>query len=159
MPSTPLTPKQIRWARRWMTLVLVGLFIFILGVDPDLVGLDRSPVVGFVQIGVWSVGLAALLLGATLTVRVVRNGRPNSLRSEVGLRLIATGYVFAVAASFADFLGIGSHTLPTVYFGPIQVLGLALSVTTSLLGLILYWPSRAKRSERTRAATAAASAD
>ena len=143
-----------------MTLVLLGLFITIIGVDPDLIGLDRSPVVGFVQIGVWSTGLAILLLGATLTVRVVRNSRPKSLRSEVGLRLIATGYVFAVAASFADFLGIGSHALPTIYFGPLQVIGLALSVLTSLLGLILYWPSQAKRSERAaRQAAAAASAD
>jgi hypothetical protein len=65
-----------------------------------------------------------------------------------------------VAASFADFLGIGSHALPTIYFGPVQVLGLALGVLTSLLGLILYWPSRAKRGERAPSpAAAAASAD
>jgi len=160
VPSSPLTKKQIRWARRWMTLVLVGLFITIIGVEPDLLSLDRSPVVGFVQIGVWSTGLAILLLGATLTVRVVRNSRPNSLRSEVGVRLIATGYVFAVAASFADFLGIGSHALPTIYFGPVQVIGLALGVLTSLVGLILYWPSRARRVEHASSpAAASASAD
>jgi hypothetical protein len=127
-----------------MTLVLVGLFIFMLGVNPGMVGMDRSPVVGFVQIGVWLTGLALLLLGSTLTVRVVRNGRPGSLRSEVGLRLIATGYVFAVAASFADFLGIGAHRLPDIYFGPLQVFGLALGVVVSLLGVLLYWPSRAR---------------
>ena len=144
---SPLTKKQVRWARRWMTLVLAGLFIFIIGVEPDLIGLDRSPVVGFVQIGVWLSGLAILLLGATLTVRVVRNSRPNSLRSEIGLRLIATGYVFAVAASFADFLGIGSHPLPSIHFGQLQVLGLALGVLTSLVGVILYWPSRARRAD------------
>lgn len=140
----PLNWRQVRWARRWMTLVLVGLFIFIIGVNPDLIGMDRSPVVGFVQIGVWLSGLAILLLGATLTVRVVRNSRPSSLRSDIGLRLIATGYVFSLAASLADFLGIGAHRLPTIYFGPLQTFGLALGVLISLVGLILYWP-RARR--------------
>lgn len=132
-----------------MTLVLLGLFIFMLGINPDLIGMDKSPVVGFVQIGVWLTGLALLLLGATLAVRVVRNGRAGSLRSEIGLRLIATGYVFAVAASFADFLGIGAHRLPDIYFGPLQTFGLALGVVLSLLGVILYWPSRSRRREGT----------
>lgn len=136
----PLNRRQVRWARRWMTLVLIGLFIFIIGINPDFIGMDRSPVVGFVQIGVWLTGLATLLLGATLTVRVVRNSRPSSLRSDIGLRLIATGYVFSLAASLADFLGIGAHRLPAIHFGPLQVIGLALGVLISLLGLILYWP-------------------
>ena len=145
----PLNRRQVSWARRWMTLVLLGLFVFMLGINPGMIGMDYSPVVGFVQIGVWLTGLALLLLGASLTVRVVRNGRQSSLRSEIGLRLIATGYVFGVAASFADFLGIGAHRLPDIYFGPLQVFGLALGVVVSLLGVILYWPSRARRREGT----------
>ncbi len=124
-----------------MTVVLVGLLVFILGVAPDLIGMDRSPVIGFVQVGTWMTGLALLLLGAYLSVRVIRNGRGNTLISDVGSRLIATGYVMAGAASLADFIGIGSHPLPTIYFGPIQVIGLALGVLISLVGVILYWPS------------------
>lgn len=140
MSDRSLKPQQVRWARRWMTLVLVGLFIFIIGVDPDLIGMNRSSVVGFVQVYVWLTGLAILLIGAYATVRVVRNHRPMSLRADIGLRLIATGYVVAAAASLADFIGLGAHRLPEVYFGPIQVLGLASGVMTSLLGVILYWP-------------------
>lgn len=128
-----------------MTLVLIGLLIFIIGVNPNLLGLDRSPVVGFVQIGVWLAGLAVLLIGATLTIRVVRNHSPSSLRSEIGLRLIATGYVLATAASFADFLGIGTHTLPAISYGPLQVGGLVFGVIVSLLGVMLYWPSRKRK--------------
>ena len=132
-------------ARGWMTLVLIGLLIFMIGIYPNLIGMDRSPVVGFVQIGVWLLGLGLLLLGATMSVRVIRNGYPNSLKSEVGLRLIATGYVFAVAASFADFLGIGSHSLPGISYGPLQVVGLLIGVLISLLGVILYWPGRGSK--------------
>ncbi len=149
MPSQPLTPRQVRWARRWMTLVLIGLLIFAIGVDPDLIGMNRSPIVGFVQIGVWLSGLALLLIAAYSTVRVVRNGRPNSLRADIGLRLIATGYVLAATASLADFIGLGSHRMPRVHFGEVQVVGFALGVLTSLVGLVLYWP----RSRDPRAAS------
>ena len=112
MTAAALTKKQAIAARGWMTMVLIGLFIFLIGIYPNLIGMDRSSVVGFVQIGVWLLGLGILLLGATMAMKVIRNGHPTTLRSEIGLRLIATGYVLAVTASFADFLGIGSHTLP-----------------------------------------------
>jgi hypothetical protein len=131
-----------------MTLVLLGFVVFIIGIEPDLIGMDRSPVVGFVQVYTWLTGLAILLLGAYLTVRVVRNGRPLSLRAEIGVRLIATGYVIAVAASFADFLGIGSHTLRGgLYFGEVQVLGLVIGLLTSTVGVSLYWPRGPKATE------------
>lgn len=145
MTAAPLTKKQAMAARGLMTIVLIGLFIFMIGIYPNIIGMDRSPVVGFVQIGVWLLGLGILLLGSTMTVKVIRNGHPNSLRSEVGLRLIATGYVFAVAASFADFLGIGSHALPGISYGPLQVTGLVLGVLVSLFGVILYWPGKGSK--------------
>ncbi|MGH2625980.1 MAG: hypothetical protein ACRDHY_04945, partial [Anaerolineales bacterium] len=107
----------------------------------DLINMDRSPVIGFVQVGTWMTGLALLLLGAYLSVRVIRNGREATLISDVGSRMIATGYVMAAAASLADFIGIGSHPLPDIYFGPIQVVGLVLGLLISLVGVILYWPS------------------
>jgi hypothetical protein len=140
MPYRKLTPRQVRWARRWMTLVIIGLFIFILGVEPDLIGMDRSAVVGFVQIGVWLSGLALLLASAYAAVRVIRNSRPTSLRADIGVRLIGTGYVVAAAASLADFIGIGAQHMPAVSFGPIQVVGLIVGVLLSLVGLILYFP-------------------
>lgn len=136
----PLTPRQVRRARRWMTIVLLGLFIFIIGVQPDILGLNRSLTVGFVQIGVWLFGLAILLLASYTTVRVVRNGKPTSLRADIGTRLIATGYVVAAVASLADFIGVGAQRMPFIAFGPIQVIGLVTGVLFSLLGVILYWP-------------------
>jgi len=142
MPASSLTRRQTRWARRWMTMVLIGFFILVIGVDPDLIGMNRSPIVGFVQIGTWLTGLAIVLVGAYASVRLVRNGRPNTLRADIGMRLIATGYVVAAAASFADFIGIGAHRMPAVYFGEVQAFGLAVGVLTSLLGVLLYWPRK-----------------
>ena len=130
-----------------MTVVLLGLFIFLIGISPDLIGMDRSPVVGFVQVGVWLTGLAALLLGTYLTIRVIRNGRYQTLRADVGVRLMATGYVVASAASLAVFIGIGSHTLPGLVFGHLQVIGLVLGVMVSLVGVVLFWPRAATPSE------------
>lgn len=128
-----------------MTVVLLGLFIFIIGVRPSLIGMDRSPVVGFVQIGVWLTGLAILLIGAFATIRVVRNGMETSLRADIGIRLIATGYVIAAVASLADFIGVGAQRMPLIAFGPVQVIGLAIGVLVSLSGVILYWPPRKER--------------
>ncbi|HET7011803.1 MAG TPA: hypothetical protein VFI11_13585 [Anaerolineales bacterium] len=138
-----------------MTLVLLGLFIFAIGIAPDLIGMDRSPVVGFVQVGVWLVGLAVLLLAAYSTLRVLRNGRPETLLSEVGARLIATGYVVAAAASLADFIGIGSHSIPTLRFGHLQVIGLVVGVLVSLLGVILLWPRSGAPADASPAVSAA----
>jgi hypothetical protein len=129
-------------------LVLIGLFVFIIGVEPDLIGMDKSPVVGFVQVGVWLIGFALLLVGCYATVYVVRNGRPNSLRADIGLRLIATGYVVAAAASLADFIGLGAQHMPEIYFGPLQVIGLVVGVILSLLGVVLYWPRRERTDEQ-----------
>ena len=144
----PLTHKQVRRARRWMTIVLIGLLFFLVGIQPDLIGMNRSQTVGFVQIGVWLFGLALILLAASATVRVVRNGKPTSLLADIGLRLIATGYVVAATASLADFIGVGAQRMPFIFFGPVQMIGLVSGVVLSLLGVILYWPRQAKEDKR-----------
>jgi hypothetical protein len=108
--------------------------------------MDRSPVVGFVQVGVWLFGFALMCFGAYATLRIYRNKHPLSLRAEIGERLIATGYVVAAAASLADFIGIGSHEIPELIFGPIQIIGLVVGIVLALLGIFLYWP-RFRREE------------
>lgn len=150
MPLSQLSRRQVRWIRRWAVVCLIGLAIFAIGVEPDIIGMDRSPVVGFVQVGVWLFGLAILLLGAYAAVRTVRNSRPKSLRSDIGLRLIATGYVVAATASLADFIGIGSHVLPALYFGPVQIAGLILGGVLCLIGLLLYWPRNPRKRDDTQ---------
>jgi hypothetical protein len=144
MPPSSLTRYQAFWIRIWLTFVLIGVTLFVVGINPDLIGMDRSPVVGFVQVGVWLFGMALSLVGAYAAIRVYRNSRSLSLRAEIGERLVATGYVVAAAASLADFIGIGSDTIPELTFGPLQVIGLTVGVLTCVLGLILYWPWKDK---------------
>jgi hypothetical protein len=142
MPNSRLSRFQAFWVRIWMSSVLVGLFLFVIGIHPDFIGMDRSPVVGFVQVGVWLFGLAMILIGAYSALHILRNKRPLSLRAEIGERLIATGYVVAAAASLADFIGIGSHHIPELIFGPIQIIGLIVGILTAFVGIGLYWPRR-----------------
>lgn len=137
-----LTSREVRQIWRRMVMVLIGVLMFIVGVYPNLIGLNLSPQIGFVQVGVWLVGLGLILLGAYLVVRVVRAGRPNSLRADIGVRLMATAYVVAMVSSLADYIGIGSQYLGYPSFGPVQVLGLSVGVFVSILGLVMYWPGR-----------------
>lgn len=147
MSPRKLTRFQAFWVRILLTLVLVGVVLFSIGIYPDLIGMDRSPVVGFVQVGFWLFGLALALVCSYGTIRILRSGIATSLRAEIGERLVATGYVVAAAASLADFIGIGSHEIPDLIFGPLQVIGLVVGVVTAVLGLILYWPWRRRKSQ------------
>jgi hypothetical protein len=45
-----------------------------------------------------------------------------------------------MAASAADFIGIGSHQQPNIDFGRLQILGLLIGIGISLLGVLLYMP-------------------
>ncbi len=140
MPPAPLRQSQKNWIRRLIALALVGVIAFIIGVDPDLVGMNLTPAVGIAQMGLWMTGLAMVLVGGYSAVRIVRNGRPSSLRADIGTRLIATGYVFSAVATLADYLGIGTQRFPNLSFGEVQVFGLVFGIIISLLGLALYWP-------------------
>ena len=140
MPPVPLNQRQKKWIRRFAVLAIGGVIAFIIGIDPGLIGMNITPGVGLAQMSVSMAGLALVLIGGYAAVRIVRNSRANSLRADIGVRLIATGYVFAVVASLADYLGIGTQRFPNLSFGAVQVTGLVFGIAISLLGLILYWP-------------------
>jgi hypothetical protein len=72
--------------------------------------------------------------------------------------LAATGYVVAAAASLADFIGIGSHTIRALVFGKIQVAGLTIGVLFMVAGVVLYWPRIRRSSPDSVASTAPAPA-
>jgi hypothetical protein len=130
-----------RRVRLGLVLTLFGLLVYVLGVDPGLFGLDRSPVVGFVQIMVFLVGLAMICLGGFITLNSLWNSREKTIAADIGYRLVSTGYVIAVMTGMADVFGIGSQIYPKIpHFGIWQVVGVIIGVMTIAIGFILMIP-------------------
>jgi hypothetical protein len=134
--------------RMGLSLVILGLLIFVLGADPALFGLDRSPVTGFVQISVFLIGLAFICLGGYITLSSLWNGSQRSIGADIGLRLVATGYVISVACGMADIFGFGSHPFPKIpYFGPIQATGVMIGEAVIAFGFMLLIPQHHKKTQ------------
>jgi len=130
-----------RRVRIGLVLTLLGLLVFILGVDPALFGLDRSPIMGFVQISVFLVGLAMICLGGFITLNTFWNGMEKTIAADIGYRLVSTGYVIAVFTGMADIFGIGSQTFPKIpHFGIWQTVGVIAGIMIIALGFILMIP-------------------
>jgi hypothetical protein len=124
-----------------LSIAVLGLFIFILGVNPALFGMDRSPVVGFVQIAVLLVGLAVICLGGFFTLAALWAGQEKSIAADIGYRIVATGYVIAAASGMADVFGFGSQPFPsTPYFGQWQALGVIAGELFIIFGFLLMIP-------------------
>jgi hypothetical protein len=120
-----------------LALAFSGYLVFLLGARPSLFGLDRSPVVGFVQISVFLFGLALINLGGYMTLNAHWPEGKKTIAAEIGARLISTGYVICVFTGMADIFGLGSHPLPNVFFGPLQARGMALGIMTIAVGFLL----------------------
>lgn len=132
-----VTPRT----RVGLGIAWVGLIIFAIGTKPDLFGLDRSPVVGFVQIIVFLFGLALICLGGYLGIHALWWNLDRTIVSDIGSRFVATGYVFTVFAGLADIFGMGSHPFPQVpYFGPWQATGVLMGQGIIALGFLMMIP-------------------
>lgn len=130
-----------------LTLIL-GFAVFILGVDPQLFDLDRSDIVGFVQIAIFLVGLAIMCLGGYLSLNVLWNGKVKTIAADIGFRLVSTGYVIAVAAGMADVFGLGRHNFPNIpYFGPLQAIGVITAEIIIAIGFALLIPYKNNENE------------
>lgn len=124
--------------RMGLVLLFAGLFLFILGSDPALFGLDFSPVVGFVQIAVLLIGLAMVCIGGYTSLNLLWETQEKSITADIGTRLVATGFVLSAASGMADVFGFGSQPFPAIpYFGPWQALGVMTGQVVIILGFIL----------------------
>lgn len=134
----PLTFRSVRFG---LVVTLGGFIFFLIGARPSLFGLDRSPVVGFIQIAVMLIGIAVMCLGGYYTVKRLWCGEEVSISADIGMRLVASGYVFALFSGLADVFGIGSHPLPGVpYFGVWQARGMEVSLAIIAIGFIMMMP-------------------
>lgn len=136
LEDTDLTFPKTR-IRLGLVMAVLGYFIFLLGARPSLFGLDRSRVIGFVQISVFLVGLGLISLGSYLTLNAMWPNGKKTIAADIGLRLISTGYVVSIFTAMADLFGLGSHRLPDVFFGPLQARGMELGMATIAIGFLL----------------------
>lgn len=139
----PLTPgiELSRMTRAAVASVIFGFFVFIIGLFPAIINLDTKPGVGVLQLAVTLWGLGMMNAGAALWAYSERHrGAPRLLREDIGVRLIATGFVISAFSSLADVLGLGSHNAPRrlPYLGVWQQAGLAIGILVSVVGLLLY---------------------
>jgi hypothetical protein len=124
-----------------LVVVILGLLAFSLGADPSLFNLDRSPIVGFVQIAVFLIGLAMICLGGYVTLNTLWNSKEKTIAADIGYRLVSTGYVIAVASGMADVFGFGSQPFPYIpYFGPWQASGVMIGELIIIVGFFLLIP-------------------
>lgn len=138
--AKPLSRLRVRSG---LFTTLLGFFVFIVGAKPDWLGWDRSPVVGFVQIAVFLVGLAIICLGGYVGLLALWGKSQRSIAADIGMRLVSTGYVICVFAGMADVFGMGAHPLPGVpYFGPVQATGVVIGQIVIAVGFLLLIPYR-----------------
>lgn len=137
-PVHPLPRVRIRFA---LIAVALGFTLFLLGAMPELFGLDRSPVVGFVQIAVMIVGLGIICLAGYQAVHALWRRQTPSITADFGMRILSTGYVICIFCGMADIFGIGSHPLPGVpVFGVWQARGMEIGLGIIAIGFVMMFP-------------------
>jgi hypothetical protein len=140
-PTRPRDRVSRTRVRIGLLVTFIGLVIYLLGAAPELFSLNRSPVTGFIQIAVFLVGLAGICIGGYISLNALWNGHQKSIGADIGLRLVSTGYVIAVASGMADMFGIGNHPFPRIpYFGAWQAFGVLVGEAVIALGFLLVIP-------------------
>ena len=137
-PAIRLSHLRIRFS---LICVALGLLVFLIGAKPSWFGWDRSPVVGFVQIAFFLIGLSMICGGGYVGLSALWGNEQRTILADIGLRLVGTGYVIAVFAGMADVFGMGSQPLPNVpFFGPWQAGGVLIGASIIAIGFLMVIP-------------------
>lgn len=130
-------------------LIVMGVLLSGLALAAELLGLNITPGFGIVQMVQLLLGISSLTLAAYLYLQRLRPpDTPRSLQADIGVRLTATGLVFAYVAGLSDLMGVGTHIEPSFerpFVGPLQLGGLLLGILVIVGGLLLYHTSRGVR--------------
>jgi len=148
-PAFRVSYLRIRFS---LISLFVGLFVFVVGAKPNWFSVDRSPVVGFIQISVFLIGLAMICAGGYVGLLALWGNEQRSIVADFGSRLVGTGYVIAVFTGMADVFGLGSQPLPNVpYFGPWQSGGVLIGQIVIAIGFLMMirYPVHRKQGDAT----------
>ncbi|MCP5095923.1 MAG: hypothetical protein GY943_10255, partial [Chloroflexi bacterium] len=128
-----------------ITLAVFGISLCAISLAAEFLGLDRTPGFGMIQMFELLVGITMLTLALFIYLHKMGQNESRSLQADIGVRLAATGLVFAYIAGMADLFGIGTHPHPDFerpFVGWLQLGGLGLGILSILIGLLLFYTSR-----------------
>lgn len=150
LPDTSAQEPPSRTRVRFgLVIIVLGFFIFVVGAKPAWFGWDNSPTVGFVQVSILLVGLGIICLGGYMGLLALWKGRERTIAADIGMRLVATGYVVSVFAGMADLFGMGTQVGPEgPFFGPLQARGIVVGQVFIAVGFLLMLPFRMKPIEK-----------
>ena len=154
LPDVSLQDPPSRTRVRFgLVIIALGFFILAVGAKPAWFGWDNSPTVGFIQVAVMLAGLGILCLGGYVGLLALWKGRERTIPADIGMRLVATGYVISVFAGMADLFGMGTQVGPDgPFFGPLQSRGIMIGEIFIAVGFLSMIPFREKpgNGEKTR---------
>ena len=132
----------VLYPRRRNEVGLIGTFLgfllVVLGARPEFFGMDRSPVIGFMQTATFLVGLGIIGLSGYFCLMSFWPKGYTTITADFGIRLLATGWLIAVFSGMADVFGFGSHPLTgLVYFGKLQSMGVEIGEMFMGIGLVM----------------------
>ena len=116
----------------------IGFLIVVLGAKPEFFGMDRSPVIGFMQTATFLVGIGVIALSGYFCLMSFWPKGYTTITADFGTRLVATGWLIAVFSGMADVFGVGSHPITgLVFFGKIQAMGVEIGEMVIGIGLVM----------------------
>ena len=120
-------------------LMLLGFFVYLFNEATRSHAQIRSAIAGHLEILVILVGLALVGITGVYLLSRLWDDSPKSFAYDIGIRLVAIGYLVVFTSGLADYLGIGAHhQLP--YFGPLQTAGVFLGEAVIAIGFLLMVP-------------------
>ena len=131
----------VLYPRRRIKYGLLGTFagylMVVLGAKPEFFGMDRSPVIGFMQTAAFLVGIGVIALSGYFCLMSFWPKGYTTITADFGIRLVATGWLIAVFSGMADVFGFGSHPVTgLVFFGQLQAQGVEIGEMVIGIGLV-----------------------
>ncbi len=115
-----------------------GFLLVVLGAKPEFFGMDRSPVIGFIQTSAFLVGLGVIGCSGYFCLMSFWPKGYTTITADFGLRLVATGWLIALFSGMADVIGFGSHPMTgLVFFGKLQAMGVEIGEMAMGIGLVM----------------------
>ena len=150
--QSPINNINIEHVRFGLIISIIGLIVLLFGAKPEWFGMDRSPVVGFIQTNMILIGLGILCIGGYIGLSNLWGTIEKSITADIGIRLVGTGYVIALFSGLADVFGMNMQELSDKkpFFGPWQQAGMELGTIVIIIGLLMIIPYQLLRGEHNK---------